>query len=244
MGLGFHEAALAMPLPEGFAEAARASVAASGAPDNGRSQPQTIADAFKIIIDLVMATPAAPEERAALAAFIGEIDAMRKSIEQRVGARKSARVANLSCQHAEAYSACRVALDKLRDLQQTRGLANGRLNDLTRELGDARAAFGTVQNSKPPNSAFPSDHELASWGRSLAVAQQQFDVVETEYREAKVCAVTAQREFEEAVQELEALKEREASLRGQLSGQPQAFGMAPRSEFPFLRSGENAGKGE
>ena len=101
-----------------------------------------------------------------------------------------------------------------------------------------------MENSKPSLASFPSDDELANWSRAVAVAKQQFDAVETEYREAKLAAHTVEREFEEAAKELEALKEQEASLRGQLSGQPQAFGMAPRSEFPFLRSGETAGKGE
>ena len=183
------------------------------------------------------AAPAAPEELPELAAFIGEIDAMRARIEQHIEAKKSSRVAKLSCQHAEAYSECRAALDRLRNLQQERGRINGHLNGLTQRLGDARAAFGTVQNSKPSLASFPSDDELANWSRAVAVARQQFDAVETEYREAKLAAHTVEREFEQAAKELEALKEREASLRGQLSGQPQALGMAPRSEFPFLRSG-------
>ena len=96
---GFYEAAaFAMPLPEGFAEAARASVAASEAPSDN-VQPQTIADAFGIIMRLVMdtAAPAAPEELAELAGFIGEIDAMRASIEQRIEELKSDLAADDFC---------------------------------------------------------------------------------------------------------------------------------------------------
>jgi hypothetical protein len=237
MGLGFHEAALAMPLP-GFGEAARVAVASSEAPPDN-AQPMSIAQAFGVVLLRVMESADPGEDRAELAALIGEIDAMRASIEQRVEARKSARVANLSGQHAEVYSQCRAALDRLRGLQQERGRINAHLNALTVRLGDARAAFGTVQNSKPSLASFPSDDELANWYRATAVARQQFDAVETQFREAKLAAHTAESEFEAAARELDALTAQEASLRAQLSGQPQASAMPPRSEFPFL-----TGKGE
>lgn len=221
---GFFEPA-AFAATEGFGEAAQAAVAStSEAPSDGRNSPPTISDAFKIIIDLVLATPVGPEERPALAAFLSELDGMRTRIEQHLAEKTSAHVEKLSCQHAEVYAQCRAALDNLRSLQQERGRINAHLNALAVRLGDARAAFGTVQNSKPSLASFPSDDELANWYRATAVARQQFDAVETEYREAKLAAHTAANEFEAAGRDLESLTAREASLRGQLSGQAPALG--------------------